>query len=151
MSVLMIWGQCRHPWTHLDSADLIAVAAAIRYGKPLKPAEDFLRTHAGLVARKPLALLSINLTARKSGKRSAEGSVYLRKWIKRHGVSPIFAAAIAGKLDYQRYGPFDRFMIRLIMTMTKGPTNPDACIEFTDWEQVDEIAGQLAQLSRSQV
>jgi len=27
-------------------------------------------------------------------------------------------------------------MIQLIMWMTKGPTNPDAEIEYTDWKKV---------------
>ena len=28
-----------------------------------------------------------------------------------------------GELDYQRYGLFNRYMIRLIMTINKGPTD----------------------------
>ncbi|WP_370654382.1 flavodoxin domain-containing protein [Rhodoferax sp.] len=43
----------------------------------------------------------------------------------------------AGKLDYPRYRFVDRFMIRLIMFMTNGPTDPKAVIEFTDWQQVE--------------
>jgi menaquinone-dependent protoporphyrinogen oxidase len=39
-------------------------------------------------------------------------------------------------------------MIRLIMTMTKGPTDPTAVVEFTDWNQVDDLAGHIAQLVR---
>jgi menaquinone-dependent protoporphyrinogen oxidase len=33
-------------------------------------------------------------------------------------------------------------MIRLIMWMTKGPTDPSTVIEFTDWQKVDAF-GQL--------
>jgi menaquinone-dependent protoporphyrinogen oxidase len=33
-------------------------------------------------------------------------------------------------------------MIRLIMWMTRGPTDPATNIEFTDWRQVDEF-GQI--------
>ena len=129
-----------------DRFDIVVVIAAIRYGRPLRLAEKFLKTHRDLIKRKDLVLLSVNLTARKPEKRTPAGSVYLRKWIARHNLAPAFAASIAGKLDYQRYGIFDRFMIRLIMTMTKGPTNPDACIEFTDWDQVKEIADRIAAL-----
>jgi menaquinone-dependent protoporphyrinogen oxidase len=30
-------------------------------------------------------------------------------------------------------------MIRLIMFITKGPTDPKAVIEFTDWQQVESF------------
>ena len=49
----------------------------------------------------------------------------------------------AGKLDYPRYGFFDRQMIRLIMWMTKGPTDPKAVVEFTDWAKVDAFAHEV--------
>ena len=54
-------------------------------------------------------------------------------------------AVFAGKLDYPRYRPFDRFMIRLIMWMTKGPTDPNAVIEFTDWQQVEAFGRQVCE------
>jgi len=132
----------------IENAAIVVVAAAIRYGHPLKPAEAFLKTNRSLLDKKPVVLLSINLTARKPGKDTAEGSVYVRKWIKRHNFTPALAAAIAGKLDYKRYGPFDKFMIRLIMKITGGPTHPDACVEFTDWAQVDRIAGEIIEIAK---
>ena len=30
-------------------------------------------------------------------------------------------------------------MIRLIMWMTKGPTDPKAVVEFTNWKQVESF------------
>ncbi|MDB4409919.1 menaquinone-dependent protoporphyrinogen IX dehydrogenase, partial [Gammaproteobacteria bacterium] len=51
-------------------------------------------------------------------------------------------AVFAGKLDYKKYGFLDRQLIRLIMCITKGPTDPETVIEFTDWKQV-ETFGQL--------
>jgi menaquinone-dependent protoporphyrinogen oxidase len=52
----------------------------------------------------------------------------------------------AGKLDYKKYSFFDRKMIQLIMWMTKGPTNTDAEIEYTNWEKVNEFAIELVNL-----
>jgi menaquinone-dependent protoporphyrinogen oxidase len=64
------------------------------------------------------------------------------KFLKKIAWRPKKLAVFAGKLDYPRYGPFDRFMIRFIMLMTKGPTDPGTVVEFTDWQQV-EAFGQL--------
>ena len=32
------------------------------------------------------------------------------------------------------------------MWMTKGPTDPTAVVEFTDWDKVDEFARKMARL-----
>ena len=49
----------------------------------------------------------------------------------------------AGKLDYPRYGFLDRQMIRFIMLMTRGPTDPTAIVEFTDWQRVEAFAQRI--------
>jgi menaquinone-dependent protoporphyrinogen oxidase len=49
----------------------------------------------------------------------------------------------AGKLDYPRYRWFDRQMIRLIMALTGGPTDPTTVVDYTDWAAVDGFAGEL--------
>ena len=127
---------------------LVVLVAAVRYGKHLPEAERFLSRFCRLQMRPPLAFLSVNLTARKPNKKTAENNPYLRKLLHRHALKPVLAQAIAGRLDYPRYTRFDRFMIRLIMTMTAGPTDPTAVVEFTDWNEVDDLAGRIAQLTR---
>ncbi|SFO51902.1 menaquinone-dependent protoporphyrinogen oxidase [Cohaesibacter marisflavi] len=130
----------------IEEADLVIVLAAIRYGFHLKPAERFLSTYGDKLCKKPLVMLSVNLTARKPHKRTIEHSVYLQKWLKRHPLEPRIVRAIAGKLDYPSYRFFDRFMIQLIMRITKGPTDPSVTVEFTDWDQVKELAEEISQL-----
>jgi menaquinone-dependent protoporphyrinogen oxidase len=132
----------------VDGEDLVVVVAAVRYGRHLPQAERFLAAFAALASPPSLVFLSVNLTARKSNKKTAADNPYLRKSLHRHGVTPVLARAIAGRLDYPRYTPFDRFMIRLIMTMTKGPTDPTATVEFTDWDEVDGLAAAIAKLVR---
>ena len=53
----------------------------------------------------------------------------------------------AGKLDYPRYGFIDRQMIRFIMLITKGPTDPKAVVEFTDWAQVEAFGREVCALT----
>jgi menaquinone-dependent protoporphyrinogen oxidase len=130
----------------LTGAAVVVAVVAVRYGRHLPQAERFLSAFADLGTKPPLALLSVNLTARKPGKDSAEGNTYLRKSIARHRLQPALAAAVAGRLDYPRYGWFDQQMIRLIMKMTGGPTDPRAQVEFTDWSKVDSISARIAGL-----
>jgi len=61
----------------------------------------------------------------------------LSKW------SPKKIAVFAGKVDYPQYRFVDKFMIRLIMWITKGPTDTSKTYEFTDWDKVEEFAYKI--------
>jgi menaquinone-dependent protoporphyrinogen oxidase len=130
----------------LTAARLIVVVAAVRYGRPLPEAEQFLALYRTLRDPPPLVLLSVNLTARKQGKDTVEGNAYLRKSIARHRLEPALALAIAGRLDYSRYGWWDRQLIRFIMKLTGGPTDPGTCIDYTPWGVVDDVALRISEL-----
>lgn len=134
--------------TEVSAATVLVVVAAVRYGKHLPEADLFLARYAALAAKPTLALASVNLTARKEGKRDAHGNAYLRKLIARHALAPAPAAAFAGRLDYPRYTWRDRQVIRFIMWLTGGPTDPSAQVEYTDWAAVDAFAEEIAVLER---
>ena len=133
----------------LASASAIVLVAAVRYGKHLPAADRFLTAYRSLASPPPLALASVNLTARKPEKTTATGNAYLRKTIARHGLAPALAVAFAGRLDYQRYGWRDRQIIRFIMLLTGGPTDPRTSIEYTSWPAVDDFAARVAELQRN--
>jgi menaquinone-dependent protoporphyrinogen oxidase len=134
------------PPPSLAASGLVVVVAAVRYGRPLPEADQFLASYGALRDPPPLVLLSVNLTARKPGKDTVEGNVYLRKSIARHRLVPTLALAIAGRLDYSRYGWLDRQLIRFIMKLTGGPTDPTTCVDFTPWDVVDDVALRIAAL-----
>jgi len=52
----------------------------------------------------------------------------------------------AGRIHYARYRFWDRQVIRFIMWLTKGPTDPATDIEFTDWAQVDAFGRTVARM-----
>ena len=132
----------------LAAALVIVLVAAVRYGEHLPEADRFLSAYRLLASPPPLALASVNLTARKPAKTTATGNAYLRKTIARHHLAPALAVAFAGRLDYQRYNWRDRQIIRLIMWLTGGPTDPRTSIEYTSWPAVDEFAARIAELAR---
>jgi menaquinone-dependent protoporphyrinogen oxidase len=133
----------------IGGLDPCVLISPIRYGVPLARARRLLGRLAPLTPQKPLVLLCVNLTARKPGRASPTGNVYLRRWIGRTGARPRLAEAIAGKLEYPRYNLFDKTMIRLIMTMTGGPTDGTSTIDYTSWPRVAELAAEIAELARS--
>ncbi len=128
----------------LSGVGLVIVVAAVRYGRHLPEAVQLFSVYGRQPSAPPLAVASVNLTARKPGKDTAEGNAYLRKAIRRHRLRPVLAMAFAGRLDYARYRWLDRQMIRFIMKLTGGPTDPTTCVEFTAWDRVDAFAAGIA-------
>jgi menaquinone-dependent protoporphyrinogen oxidase len=133
----------------LRQARLVAVVAAVRYGRHLPEALQFFDVFRSLPAPPPLCLVSVNLTARKPGKNSAAGNPYLRKLIERYGLRPAVAAAIGGRLDYARYRWWDRQIIRFIMMLTGGPTDPTSCVDYASPDAIDAIASDIVRLYRA--
>jgi menaquinone-dependent protoporphyrinogen oxidase len=130
----------------LAQAPLVAAVLAIRYGRHLPQSMRLVEALSACATPPLLALASVCLTARKAGKDTAQGNVYLRKFIARHRLQPALAMALAGRLAYPNYRWFDRLAIRFIMWMTGGPTDPHVTVEFTDWSKVDSFADGIAAL-----
>ncbi len=126
----------------LETFDKLIVGASIRYGKHSKLIFDFIERNLPLLERKSNAFFSVNIVARKPEKNQPETNPYMRKFLKQTTWQPKNLAVFAGKLDYPKYGFFDRLMIRFIMLITHGPTDPATVVEFTDWGKV-EAFGQL--------
>jgi len=126
----------------LGSFDKIILGASIRYGKHHRKVYEFIKRNAQLLDSKANAFFSVNVVARKPEKNQPETNPYLKKFLKQICWHPKELAVFAGKIDYRKYRFRDRQMIRLIMWMTKGPTDPETVIEFTDWKQV-ETFGRL--------
>jgi len=134
------------PGPDLHAFDKIVIGASIRYGKHSKAVVDFINGNRSLLEAKPNAFFSVNIVARKPEKSDPETNPYLRKFLRQIAWRPGKLAVFAGKLDYPRYGSFDRFMIRLIMRMTKGPTDPTTVVEFTDWKKVEAFGRVISEM-----
>jgi menaquinone-dependent protoporphyrinogen oxidase len=130
----------------LGAYDKIVVGASIRRGRHSKAIHDFVDARADQLAARPNAFFSVSIVARKPDKNRPETNPYLRKFLGRIRWRPGLLAVFAGKLDYPRYRFLDRLMIRFIMLITRGPTDPRAVVEFTDWNEVEAFGRRVAQL-----
>ena len=105
-----------------------------------------IKNNLHVLDEKSNAFFSVNVVARKPEKNQPETNPYLIKFLKQIDWKPKKLAVFAGKIEYQKYKPLDRFMIRLIMWMTNGPTDPKANIEFTNWNQVREFGRTISKM-----
>ena len=124
--------------------DMAVVGARIRYGHTDKRVRAWADRHAAQLNVMPSAFFSVNVVARKAGKDRADTNPYVQTFLRQVGWRPRMLEVFAGKLDYPRYGPLDRAVIRLIMWLTGGPTDPNAVVEFTDWARVRAFGKALS-------
>lgn len=125
--------------------DRVIIGASIRYGHLSKRLYQFIGENLQELNRHKVAFFCVNLTARKEeqGKDTPEGSVYMRKFLKKSPWTPKLQAVFAGALRYPRYKLIDRLCIQFIMKVTGGETDPTKEIEYTNWEKVTLFASSI--------
>jgi len=123
--------------------DKIIIGASIRYGKHSKELYKFIELNKNVLDQKESIFFSVNVVARKLEKNSPETNPYIKKFLKISKWKPKKIGVFAGKVDYPKYGFFDKYIIKLIMFITKGPTDTSQSYEFTDWSKVDDFAKEL--------
>tara|TARA_B100000900_G_scaffold328992_1_gene289342 strand:+ start:338 stop:865 length:528 start_codon:yes stop_codon:yes gene_type:complete len=128
----------------LSEFNKIIIGASIRYGKHSKELYKFVDLNKDILNQKQSVFFSVNVVARKPEKSMPETNPYIKKFLKISKWKPKKIGVFAGKVDYPNYGFFDKYIIKLIMLITNGPTDTSQSYEFTDWSKVDEFAKELS-------
>ena len=128
---------------NLSNYKNIIIGASIRYGKHSKELYKFIKINKNILDQKKCAFFSVNVVARKSEKNTAETNPYINKFLKISKWKPDKISVFAGKVDYPSYNFFEKYIIKFIMFITKGPTDTSQSYEFTDWSKVDDFSKEL--------
>ena len=128
---------------NLSNFEKIIIGASIRYGKHSKELYKFINLNKNILDQKKNAFFSVNVVARKPEKNTAETNPYIGKFLKISKWKPNKISVFAGKVDYPNYNFFDKYIIKFIMFITKGPTDTSQSFEFTDWSKVDDFSKEL--------
>lgn len=127
----------------LSNFDGVIIGASIRYGFHRNKVKKYINTHSQELSSMPNAFFSISLISRNKERRLVENNPYAKKFLNKIKWKPNLIGLFGGLLNYPVYSTFDRLMIQLIMTMTKGPTDSSTVIEYTDWKQVKTFAKEF--------
>ena len=127
----------------LSNFEKIIIGASIRYGKYSKELYKFVNLNKNILDKKKNAFFSVNVVARKPEKNRAETNPYINKFLKISKWQPNKISVFAGKVDYPNYNFFDKYIIKFIMFITKGPTDTSRSYEFTDWSKVDDFSKEF--------
>jgi len=128
----------------LEPFDHIIIGASVRYGKHRADVTRFIEENIDKLQTRPSAFFSVSAVARKPNKREAQSNPYVKKFLTRITWKPSFVAIFGGKINYPMYRFWDKTMIRFIMWMTNGPTDPNSVFDFTDWEEVEKFGRRIS-------
>ena len=123
----------------LSNFEKIIIGASIRYGKHSKELYKFINLNKNILDKKKNAFFSVNVVARKQEKNTPSTNPYVIKFMKQTDWKPTNVGVFAGKVDYPSYRFFDKYIIKFIMWLTKGPTDTSKSYEFTDWSEVEKF------------
>ena len=130
----------------LTEFNKIIIGASIRYGKHSKKLYKFIELNKNILDQKKSIFFSVNVVARKPEKSTPDTNPYIKKFLKISKWRPKKIGVFAGKVDYPNYGFFDKYVIKLIMFITKGPTDTSISYEFTNWQKVQEFSQEIDKL-----
>tara|TARA_B100001113_G_scaffold303269_1_gene263104 strand:+ start:537 stop:1058 length:522 start_codon:yes stop_codon:yes gene_type:complete len=121
----------------------IIIGASIRYGKHNPDVLNFVKKNINVLNKLKTAFFSVNVVARKKEKNTPSTNPYVIKFIKQTDWKPTYVGVFAGKVDYPAYRFFDKYIIKFIMWLTKGPTDVSKSYEFTNWSEVEKFGEKI--------
>tara|TARA_B110000003_G_scaffold216291_1_gene215672 strand:- start:119 stop:562 length:444 start_codon:yes stop_codon:yes gene_type:complete len=128
---------------NLSDFKKIVIGASIRYGRHSKELYKFIELNRNLLDQKESVFFSVNVVARKPEKNTPDNNPYIKKFLTISKWRPKKIGVFAGRVDYPNYNFFDKYIIKLIMFITKGPTDTSKSYEFTDWSKVEGFAKEI--------
>ena len=144
---MMDLNEAVHEGVDWDRYDVVALGAPVLYGTYDKSVFAFVGSQRAALEAKPNSFFNVSVVARTPEKATVEGNRYLQKFLQLSPWRPKDLKVIAGKVDYPSWAWHERFMIRLIMKYTHGPTDPTAVIDYTDWDDVRAYGRHLLALA----
>jgi menaquinone-dependent protoporphyrinogen oxidase len=123
----------------------VAVCASLHIQRHQPEAVAFARVHHQALSAIPALFVSVSLAA--ASKRASEVTAARRlaeRFATETGWTPSRIATVAGRLAYTQYNWLVRFFMRRIAVKEGGSADTTRDHEYTDWEQVERLADELA-------
>ena len=127
----------------LANFDQIVIGASVKYGDHNKKVYEFVKKNRVLLEKKKTVFFSVNATARKSEKNTPKTNPYIIKFLKKTNWTPDHIGVFAGMIDFPNYNFIEKYIIKLIMWITNGPTDTSKTFEFTNWEDVKKFSEEI--------
>ena len=114
----------------------MVVGASVHYGHHPAWLAALLRRNAAALATRKSTFFSVSLGAKER---------YATRFLRQAGWQPQLTAVFAGALQYSKYGPIKRVVVRMFAAIGGHDTDPSRDYDYTNWEAVDGFATAFSQ------
>lgn len=129
---------------HPDDYSGVVVAASVHGGRYQAAVRRWVQAHAGALARKPTAFISVCLgVLQKDPRVQAELTAIADRFFTLTGWRPMTTKIVAGALLYTRYNWFIRWVMKRIVRKAGGDLDTTRDYEYTDWADLKAFAEQF--------
>ncbi len=132
--------------------DVVVVGASLHQEHHQEEIVEWVRARREELDARPSAFLSVSLSAADDGDESrAATQRCIDVFCDETGWTPARSERIAGCLQYREYSAFTRQLMRLLMKRMGRPTDASQDYDYTDWDALDQLGRELAELAGSNV
>jgi menaquinone-dependent protoporphyrinogen oxidase len=129
-------------WTRVRG---VAVGASLHMQRHQPEAVAFARAHHQALSALPSLFFSVSLAAASVRASELEAARRIAEQFPSDtGWTPSRVASVAGRLAYTHYNWLVRFFMRRIAVKEGGSADTTRDHEYTNWEQVERLADELA-------
>jgi len=129
---------------------LVVVAGSLHREQHQKAIAEWVTDRRDGLAAVPSVFLSVSLSAAEDTPDArAATQCCIDAFCEQTGWTPTRSEPIAGALQYREYDAFTRQLMRLLMKRAGHPTDASQDYDYTDWDGVERLALELAQLAVS--
>jgi menaquinone-dependent protoporphyrinogen oxidase len=134
----------------IQNCDAVLVAGSVHRGSHQPELVQFVTRHRHLLQELPSAFVSVSLTAadEEDAEMRAETRRMVDEFVEDTGWTPDRTAAVAGALQFSKYSPFERLVMRLIARRHGTEIDPWEDLELTDWNAVEQFTQQFVRRLR---
>jgi menaquinone-dependent protoporphyrinogen oxidase len=128
--------------------DVTVVGASLHREHHQKEVVEWVKARRAAIELHPSVFFSVSLAAAEDSPESRAGlQKCIDEFLEQTGWKPTCKERIAGCLQYREYDVFTRQLMRLLMRKMGHPTDASQDYDYTDWDGVDVIGREIAELT----
>jgi menaquinone-dependent protoporphyrinogen oxidase len=132
--------------------DVAVVGASLHKERHQKEIVRWVTEHRDALEQVPSVFFSVSLSAAEDSDEARDATQRcIDGFCDETGWMPARTVAIAGCLEYREYDVFTRQLMRLLMRRMGHPTDASHDYDYTDWDAVDQLGGEVAALADTAV
>lgn len=132
----------------LGRYDVVVVGASLHKERHQRAIADWVRTRREALEQRPSLFFSVSLSAAEDSDEARVATQHcIDRFCAETGWTPGRTEPIAGCLQYREYDVFTRQLMRLLMRKMGHPTDASRDYDYTDWDAVDQLGRDVAELA----